>query len=382
MSLLSTLTNASINGWRSTSVETSYLQQVALEPSTIAANYRFGYACAISGDNNYCTVSGNPAGGDPAIYMFKNNNDGTWTQQVRFAGGANQLAINATGDYVVAGYTGSIRIYIRSGSTWTLQQTITGVSEFGRFCAIDSTGTRIVTSNYTNNSDRGALYVYKRTGTSWALEATLIATGAAVGDTNGLSVTINDDGSYIASGAPNFGATDAGAVYVFTRSGTSWSQQQRITGFTIAQTGDAARVMSINGDGTYLMFSAPASGNPSGIGYTHIYIRTGSTWTLQQTLSQTGLFGWAVSINNAGNIAIINASADTTYTGKVYVYNRVGTAWNLIQSVITTPSQTNANFTERNALDINDLGTWFIGGATDMNTFGTNSGTAFIFSNT
>jgi hypothetical protein len=75
MSLLSTFTNASINGWRSIFGQTSYLQQTALEPSTIAADYYFGYACAISGDNNYCIVSSDLASSDNAFYIFINNND-------------------------------------------------------------------------------------------------------------------------------------------------------------------------------------------------------------------------------------------------------------------------------------------------------------------
>lgn len=380
MSLLSTFTNASINGWRSIVGPTSYVQREALEPSTISSFYDFGYSCAISGDNNYYVVSNDFGSAVDAFYVFKNNNDGTWTEEAIITGAANQLAINSTGDYIVAGGPGAVRIYIRSGTTWTLQQTITGTTDFGRYCAIDSTGTRMATTNYTNNSGRGAAYVYKRTGTTWALEATLIATGAAVNDNNGFSVTMNDDGTYIATGAPNYGASNEGAIYVFTRSGTTWSQQQRLTGFS-ASSSTAGRTIAINGDGSYLMFSC-ANSVPAIAGFVHIYIRTGSTWTLQQTLSGLNVFGWALDINNSGDTVIINSIAYNSYQGIVHIYNRLGTSWALLQSVTTTPSQSNAGFTNRQGLSIDDSGSWFIGGATGMNTYGTASGTAFIFSNT
>lgn len=382
MSLISTFTNASINGWRNPTTDNGYIQQTVIIPSIIGANYNFGFTCAISGDGNYCAIS-NSGVIDLAVYIFKNNNDGTWTEETRIpltTVWPNDLALNYAGDYLVVGKTGLIEIYTRSGTTWSLQQNITGTADFGRVCDIDSNGTRIVTSDTSTSSNRGTIYVYSRAGTTWTLESSLVGSGGAAGDANGIAVAINDNGDYIISGAPRYGVTDVGAVYVYIRSGTSWSEQTRITGYTISQSGESARIMAINEDGSCLIFSA-TSGNPANPNYVHIYNRSGTSWSLTQTLTHISIFGWALAINAIGDIIVINAIADNSYTGILYVYKNINGLWTQIQTLNSNPSQTSANFTERHALDIDNLGTFIIGGASSMDTYATNSGSAFIFSN-
>ena len=75
----------------------------------------------------------------------------------------------------------------------------------------------------------GAAYVFTRSGTTWTEQAKLNASDLAVYDKFGHSVDINDNGTYIAVGAPGASRTSSstssgrGAVYIFTRSGTTWS---------------------------------------------------------------------------------------------------------------------------------------------------------------
>src|SRR5206468_11042086 len=94
----------------------------------------------------------------------------------------------------------------------------------------------------------GAVYVFTRNGTAWTQQAYVKAsnTGEAGkgdeigdGDQFGFSVALSDDGNTLAAGAigedsnasgvngdqADNSLQSAGAVYVFTRMGTTWSQQ-------------------------------------------------------------------------------------------------------------------------------------------------------------
>ena len=86
-------------------------------------------------------------------------------------------------------------------------------------------------------TDAGAAYVFKRSGVTWSLEQKLVGTGTngrVADDDFGCSVAISTDRiaigacnqDYDATGAN--ASTDSGAVYVYTRSGSTWSVEKKI----------------------------------------------------------------------------------------------------------------------------------------------------------
>ena len=120
---------------------------------------------------------------------------------------------------------------------------------FGRSVAID--GNTMVAGAYredTGGDQTGAAYVFTRSGTTWSQQAKIQSSDIAEGDKFGYSVAI--DGNTIVVGAylEDTGAESAGAAYIFTRSGTTWSQQAKL------QTSDAlasdrfGEVVAIDGD--------------------------------------------------------------------------------------------------------------------------------------
>ncbi len=147
--------------------------------------------------------------------------------------------------------TGAAYVFTRSGSTWRQQAYLkannAGSNDFfGESVAVD--GDTVVvgawgedgsstTVNGPDNNDAtiaGAAYVFTRVGTTWSQQAYLKVSNAEAGDVFGLSVAV--DGGTVVVGAPeedgssttvngpdNNDATIAGAAYVFTRSGTTWS---------------------------------------------------------------------------------------------------------------------------------------------------------------
>ncbi len=146
-------------------------------------------------------------------------------------------------------------VFTRSGATWTQQAYIkasnTGVNDqFGFSVALsadtlavgakreDSNATGI-NGNQTDNStaDSGAVYVFTRSGTTWTQQAYIKASNTDLDDSFGDSVALEGDTLAVGANEEDSNATgingnqadnsaaNSGAVYVFTRSGTTWTQQ-------------------------------------------------------------------------------------------------------------------------------------------------------------
>jgi hypothetical protein len=120
----------------------------------------------------------------------------------------------------------------RSTPLQVLQPVSGGNDRFGSALALDG-DTMIVgapNDRVDSNSDQGSAYIYRWTGSGWAFEATFTATGGAAFDNFGYSVAISGDTAIVGAYNDNVGAnTDQGSAYVFTRTGTTWTQQAQLT---------------------------------------------------------------------------------------------------------------------------------------------------------
>jgi hypothetical protein len=111
----------------------------------------------------------------------------------------------------------------------------------------------------------GAAYVFVRAGTTWSQEAYIKASNADPNDRFGTSVAVSGDG--LAVGASNEasaatgvngdqddnGTPRAGAVYFFTRTGNTWTQQAYIKasnaeGSAVSEGGDLFRRVALSGE--------------------------------------------------------------------------------------------------------------------------------------
>jgi len=133
-------------------------------------------------------------------------------------------------------------------------------------------------------SSAGAVYVFAKSGVNWVLEQKLFAGDPIAGQRVGKSVDIS--GNTVIAGGTGFGAGGPldGAVYVFTRSGTTWSQQQKITVTDAAPQARFGQTVRI--DGETAVIGAPNDA-PTGAssGSVYVFVRGGTTWTQQQKLS-------------------------------------------------------------------------------------------------
>jgi len=103
----------------------------------------------------------------------------------------------------------------------------------------------------TGGSNVGAAYIFIRSGTSWTQQAKIQASDAETLDYFGLSVSISSNGNTAIVGArqEDTGVTDAGAAYIFTRSGTTWTETQKIQASDAEASDWFGHSVSISSDG-------------------------------------------------------------------------------------------------------------------------------------
>lgn len=205
---------------------TTWRYQSYLKASNTGSNDLFGFALALAGDTLAVSADAEASaafgvGGDQlddsapnagAVYVFMRSHvDATWSQQA----------------YIKASNTGAGDFF---GSAVALSGDTLAVGAYHEASAATT-----VNGNQSDNSAAaaGAVYVFARTGTAWAQQAYVKASNTGAGDLFGASVALSADTLAVGAYAEDSTATDpadntskdAGAAYVFTRTGTTWSQQ-------------------------------------------------------------------------------------------------------------------------------------------------------------
>ena len=131
--------------------------------------------------------------------------------------------------------SGAAYLFTRYGSDWIQQAKLTAAdgeagAEFGRSVAL-SDGTAIIGAarDDEKGEDSGSVYVFTRSGTNWSQRAKLTAADGAKGDVFGISVALDGDTALIGADLDDDKGENSGSVYVYTRSKGTWSQQAKLT---------------------------------------------------------------------------------------------------------------------------------------------------------
>ncbi|MFZ4720452.1 MAG: LamG-like jellyroll fold domain-containing protein [Ilumatobacteraceae bacterium] len=241
-------------------------------------------------------------------------------------------------------FGGSASVFSRTGTTLALQATLTPsdpglVDFFGNAVAVS--GDTVVVGSYANNgvgTDSGAAYVFVRTGTTWTQQAKLFGSETTTGDQFGFSVAI--DGDLIAIGAPLDdlpGLTDAGAVYVFARTGGVWLQQAKVVAAAPGTSDTFGSSVALDAAGGRLAVGVPQDDGVDDLsqdaGSLQVSLQTGTTWSAPQVLAASGVqagdrFGAAVAISPTTVVAGAPLDDDLgNDSGAAYVFNLVGGAY-------------------------------------------------------
>src|SRR5262249_19870802 len=149
-------------------------------------------------------------------------------------------------------------------------------------------------------------YVFTRQGTAWTLQQKLTAYDGGTYDFFGTAVALDGDTLAVgATSAPIQPYSKQGSVYVFTRHGTAWTLQQKLTGVSLnGAYDDFGSAVALDGD--TLVVGAPR--DPINVfdefqGVAYIFTRSGSVWTQRAKLTPTNAtaenyFGSSVAVNN------------------------------------------------------------------------------------
>ena len=235
-------------------------------------------------------------------------------------------------------------------------------------------------ADFDRGTNAGAAVVFTRSGSTWTQQAKLIGTNTGSGDLLGKSVGISGDTVVLgASGAAPAG-TDSGSAYVFVRSDGNWIQQAKLVADD-ADTGDKfGHSVAINGD--TIIVGAPSEtsyGVDSGAAY--VFTRTDQIWTQQAKLTGTvlsvnSMFGWSVDIDDdTVAVGALNNESEGTGSGIAHVFIRTGGVWTEQANLTASDTITNHNFGRSVALSENTLAV----GAPGHNSKGANTGAAYVF---
>ncbi|HEX4418807.1 MAG TPA: DUF4215 domain-containing protein [Kofleriaceae bacterium] len=294
--------------------------------------------------------------------------------------GAEQEASKATGvggnaaDNSAKG-AGAVYIYARSGNTW-IQQAYVKASNtdandhFGFALALSADGSTLAVGAFgedsasatdqTDNSamDAGAAYVFTRSGTTWTQQAYIKASNRNAGDSFGKAVALSGDGATLAVGAisedssatgvngnqADGTALDSGAAYVFTRTGTAWTQQAYVKASNTGAGDNFGASVGLSTDGATLAVGAineagngtsQADDSDASAGAAYVFALNG-TWTQQAYVKASdpaagAAFGTSLSLSGDGATLAVGAEDVSegmmATEGEVYVYALSAGTW-------------------------------------------------------
>jgi len=396
----------------------TWSQQQKLTASDAEASDDFGISVSISDDGNTAIIGAQmedtTATNAGSVYIFTRSGT-TWSQQakiqasdaeasdqfgssVSISDDGNTAIIGAQYEDTTATDAGAAYIFTRSGTTWSQQAKIQASDAetndyFGFSVSISGDGDTAIVSAYledTSGTSAGSAYIFTRSGTTWSQQAKIQASDAAANDYFGWAVSISDDGNTAIIGAwrEDTTATDAGAAYIFTRSGTTWSQQAKIQASDAEASDNFGLSVFISGDGDTAIIGAPTEDFSSltNNGAAYIFTRSGTTWSQQAKIQasdpETGdYFGQSVSVSDDGNTAIVGAHNEDTNgsnAGSAYIWTRSGTTWSQKAKIQASDAEAGDNF-GRSVFISGDGNTVIVGADNEDPSSTTDAGAAYIF---
>ena len=409
----------------------TFAEQAILTASNTEVDDEFGYSVALSGDTlavgafhedsstqGVDTTANEDALQSGAVYIFVRS-AGSWIQQAYIKASNSEandefgISVSLSGDTLVVGATGedsdatgmiggpnelassagAVYIFTRIGSSWSEQAYLkasnaSGGDLFGT--SVSLSGETLAVGAHIEGSASGAVYIFTRNVTTWSEQAYIKASNTQAGDRFGHSVALSgdtlavgayneDSGTTGVNTTPDESAFNSGAVYVYTRSGTDWSEQAYIKasnpgggnsspaagdnfGYSVALSGDTLAVGAWLEDSGTTGINTTWDEAASASGAVYVFVRDDTTWSEQAYIkaSNTGksdLFGKSVALS--GDILAVGAIQEDSDTpginptvlneasknfGAVYVYSRTGTSWGEQSFIKASTTVSNVEF--------------------------------------
>ncbi len=261
------------------------------------------------------------------------------------------VALSGDGETALIGGAyadGMAWVFTRSGSTWEQQGSPLVIKEegdgpeqcvneagecgVGRSVALSADGSTALIGGPADHADRGAAWVFTRSGSQWTQQEELVGGEEEIGNGRfGRSVALSADGSTALVGGSRSLAT-RGEAWVFARSGSTWEQQgPALTGSEEIGEGRFGYSVALSALGNTALIGG--RGDDSGVGAAWVFTRSGSTWEQQGAKltgageSGKGVFGNSVALSAFGNVALIGGPDDAGGAGAAWAFARSGSTW-------------------------------------------------------
>jgi hypothetical protein len=251
----------------------------------------------------------------------------------------NILAIGAIENDDGGNRSGHVRVYENVGGNWLqLGEDIAGEAaddRSGWSLALSADGSIVAIGSDLNNSWKGQVEIYENIGGTWTQIGEDIE-GENFGDISATSISLSNDGSILAIGAPRSDGTaeNSGHVRVFKNVSGAWIQiGQDIEGEQ--EQGRLGNSVALNGEGNIVAIGASQNDeNGTNTGEVKIYENIGGTWTqLGQDINGVSEFedaGFRVELSEVGNIVAISSAgsnANGANSGHVRIFENIGGVW-------------------------------------------------------
>ena len=324
-------------------------EKVKLTASDAAEGDEFGSAVAIHGTTALISsAQQSREHGSGTVYIFEKVGQ-DWREVSLFTSGAVDAsglpsddayghAVAVYGSYALIGAymdnergtsAGAAYLLERQDGTWqVLRKLVAGdaaaFDQFGFTVALNDKYAFIGAFGHDDAATgAGAVYVYERDGSTWTEETKLTASDAKEYDFFGSAIALSESYAVIGSSSDEKGK-DAGAAYMFKASDDGWQEVSKLTASDGAA-GDAFG-FSVATNGTYTVIGAYAdddAGDASGSAY--LFRRQGTKWIQVDKLraddgAEENWFGYDVAINQTNILVAANDAFRQEATGKVYAY--------------------------------------------------------------
>ena len=327
-----------------------------------------GASVALSADGNtalvgapFYGVSGGHKGGG-AVFVYVRTGS-TWSLQQKIvpkelredAQVGASVALSADGNTALIGapeyagegtsetYFGATYVFTRSGTTWSEQQKLVGAGEHstekarqGTAVALSADGKTALIGAEDNETGIGGAFVFTL-GTKWEQQGKiLIGKHGTEIPLEGHSVALSGEGNTALIGGPKDEGVakkkEQGAAWVFVQSGGGWKEQAELPSGSGAEEETAqGQGVALSGGGSTALVGGPGHEHFNGAAW--VYTNSGSTWSQQgeplkgTDISSGPLFGDAVSLSEDGNTALIGGPSDNGSFGAAWAFVRSGSEW-------------------------------------------------------
>jgi hypothetical protein len=341
--------------WVFVKTEEGWVQQGgALQPNDATGSSLIGYSLGLSANGDVAVVGGvgdNASHG--AAWVFTRSH-GTWAQQgaklqpsdadpeslellfgvsAAVSGDGNTVLVGATGDR--PGAYGAAWVFVRSGGSWVQQGPkllapgeVLGAdgfySWFGSSVALSGDGDTALIGAEHDNEEAGSAWVFTRSGSVWSQDSELTSSGATGRQAFGDSVSLSADGQTAIVGAASTSGGKGGA-WSFVRTGEAWSAPVKLNAPIPGEAGQFGSSVAIDPTGSFAVVGEPLAGGLRS-GRAWLYTRSGSGWSASPSSVGPELegfpafYGWAVALSEGARVMLVGVPGSLEQTGAAWLF--------------------------------------------------------------